>query len=133
MDAPRRGTPCARVRGDAFVRGHADSSERRRSRWPVVNEISGPTADAYTGINFARNRAGIGNLLTGLTKEPFRDSVFTQRRLELAMEGPNGLTSGANVCYGSSPIFRSNNGQRMSRRSPAKPGSTFTPLMNEAR
>ena len=56
----------------------------------VINEISGPTADAYTGINAVRNRAGIGNLLAGLTKETFRDSVFAQRRLELAMEGPNG-------------------------------------------
>ena len=41
----------------------------------VVRLLSNPstgyswTADAYTGINFARNRAGIGNLLTGLTKE----------------------------------------------------------------
>lgn len=56
----------------------------------VINEISGPTGDAYTAINAVRNRAGIGPLVTGLTQPAFRDSVFAQRRLELAMEGPNG-------------------------------------------
>lgn len=56
----------------------------------AVNEISGPTTDAYAGINAVRVRAGIGNLVAGLSQGAFRDSVFAQRRLELAMEGPNG-------------------------------------------
>lgn len=56
----------------------------------VINEISGPTGEAYNAINAVRNRAAIGALLPGLSQAAFRDSVFAQRRLELAMEGPNG-------------------------------------------
>ncbi|MES2523981.1 MAG: RagB/SusD family nutrient uptake outer membrane protein [Gemmatimonadota bacterium] len=56
----------------------------------VINEISGPTLEAYAAINLVRNRAQIGNLTPGLALGAFRDSVFAQRRLELAMEGPNG-------------------------------------------
>jgi hypothetical protein len=56
----------------------------------ILNETNGPTTEAYAGINAVRTRAGIGSLVTGLTQAAFRDSVFAQRRLELAMEGPNG-------------------------------------------
>ena len=56
----------------------------------ILNEVTGPTADAYAGINTVRTRAGIGPMVTGLSQAAFRDSVFAQRRLELAMEGPNG-------------------------------------------
>ncbi len=56
----------------------------------AINEISGPGADAYTGINAVRARAGIGNLVAGLSKSAFKDSVFAERRRELAMEGPHG-------------------------------------------
>ncbi len=56
----------------------------------INNELTGPTAAAYTPINQVRNRAGIGDLVAGLSQAAFRDSVFAQRRLELAMEGPNG-------------------------------------------
>ncbi len=56
----------------------------------ALNEINGPTAEAYAAINAVRVRAGIGNLLPGLSQAAFRDSLFAQRRLELAMEGPNG-------------------------------------------
>lgn len=56
----------------------------------LLNEINGPTTEAYAAINAVRTRAGIGNLTTGLSQAAFRDSVFAQRRLELAMEGPNG-------------------------------------------
>lgn len=56
----------------------------------AINEIEGPTAAAYAPINLVRERAGIGDLVPGLSKEAFRDSVFHERRLELAMEGPNG-------------------------------------------
>jgi hypothetical protein len=57
----------------------------------AINEISGPTAQAYAGVNAVRTRAGIGNLVGGLSQAAFRDSVFHERRLELAMEGPNGF------------------------------------------
>jgi hypothetical protein len=56
----------------------------------ATNEIAGPTAAAYAGINAVRTRAGIGALVAGLSQSAFRDSVFHERRLELAMEGPNG-------------------------------------------
>jgi hypothetical protein len=56
----------------------------------AINEISGPTAAAYAPINAVRARAGLAALTAGLSKAAFRDSVFHERRLELAMEGPNG-------------------------------------------
>ncbi len=56
----------------------------------AINAISGPTAAAYAPINKVRARAGIPNLTAGLSQAAFRDSVFHERRLELAMEGPNG-------------------------------------------
>jgi hypothetical protein len=56
----------------------------------IINELSGPTTEAYAAINAVRTRAGIGALVAGLSQPAFRDSVFAQRRLELAMEGPNG-------------------------------------------
>ena len=57
----------------------------------AINEISGPTAAAYVPINAVRARAGLPALITGLSKAAFKDSVFHERRLELAMEGPNGF------------------------------------------
>ena len=63
----------------------------------LINELSGPTAAAYAAINAVRTRPAlqgkptIGGLVAGLTQEAFRDSVFAQRRLELALEGPNGF------------------------------------------
>lgn len=56
----------------------------------AVNEISGPTTAAYSAVNAVRTRAGLPNLVAGLSKAAFKDSVFHERRLELAMEGPNG-------------------------------------------
>lgn len=56
----------------------------------AIDAISGPTAEAYAAIDKVRERAGIGDLVAGLSAPAFRDSVFHERRLELAMEGPNG-------------------------------------------
>ncbi len=56
----------------------------------ILNQLSGPTTPAYAGVNKVRVRAGLPNLVTGLSQAAFKDSVFAQRRLELAMEGPNG-------------------------------------------
>ena len=57
------------------------------------NEINGPTAAAYGYVNqvLARAMPAIGTtpavtMTPGLTKEQFRDSVFLQRRYELALE-----------------------------------------------
>ncbi|RPD41219.1 RagB/SusD family nutrient uptake outer membrane protein [Chitinophaga barathri] len=65
-------------------------------RAEALNEISGPTADAYTMINAirarARNRDGVNPSaipadLEGLSKESFRDAVLNERVLELGFEG----------------------------------------------
>ncbi|TDW99232.1 RagB/SusD family nutrient uptake outer membrane protein [Dinghuibacter silviterrae] len=53
----------------------------------VLNELQGPTGSAYTAINQVRERAGIGDLSTGLTQAAFRDSVFLERRKEFIQEG----------------------------------------------
>ncbi len=53
----------------------------------VVNEISGPTADAYAAINKVRTRANVADLTTGLSQAAFRESVFLERRKEFIQEG----------------------------------------------
>jgi hypothetical protein len=45
---------------------------------------SGVDATAYDAINQVRNRARIGNLTPGLSKEAFRDSVIAERGWEFA-------------------------------------------------
>ena len=52
----------------------------------VSNELTGPTATAYGFINQVRARAKIPNLTAGLSQAAFRDSVFLERRYELALE-----------------------------------------------
>jgi starch-binding outer membrane protein, SusD/RagB family len=46
------------------------------------NELNGPTAAAYAAINAVRSRAGVAGL-SGLTKEQFRQAVWTERAHEL--------------------------------------------------
>tara|TARA_R110002049_G_scaffold307038_1_gene506544 strand:+ start:58381 stop:59826 length:1446 start_codon:yes stop_codon:yes gene_type:complete len=50
------------------------------------NELNGPDG-AYAPINRIRNRAGLEDLATGLTKEQMRDAIKLERRKELAFEG----------------------------------------------
>ena len=50
------------------------------------NELNGPTLKAYNSLNKVRNRAGLANLTTGLSKDQFRDSLYLDRRLELVFE-----------------------------------------------
>ena len=57
----------------------------------ALNELNGPTADAYQAINQVRQRArnkqtGVLLDLTSLTKDSFRTAVFKERRVELAFE-----------------------------------------------
>ena len=52
----------------------------------AVNEVAGPTAEAYADINAVRARAKVPNLTAGLSQAQFRDSVFLERRFELAAE-----------------------------------------------
>ena len=51
----------------------------------AVNEASGPTTAAYNAINRVRKRAGLANL-ENLTKDTFREAVYSERRLELMFE-----------------------------------------------
>jgi hypothetical protein len=52
----------------------------------AINEVSGPSPEAYNLVNAVRTRAKVPNLTTGLTKAAFKDSLFTERRYELALE-----------------------------------------------
>lgn len=74
------------------IRGRTDDN------WPVIryadvllmlaeaiNEVSGPTAEAYDYLNQVRNRAGLAPL-SGLDQNAFRSAVLKERRLELAFE-----------------------------------------------
>ncbi|GAA3958439.1 RagB/SusD family nutrient uptake outer membrane protein [Mucilaginibacter dorajii] len=51
----------------------------------ATNEVSGPTADAYTQINKIRARAKLAPL-AGLTKDQFRAAIWKERYHELAYE-----------------------------------------------
>jgi hypothetical protein len=55
----------------------------------AINELNGPTAEAYQAIDEVRNRAGIAKLIDtapALNADAFRDSVFQERRKELVFE-----------------------------------------------
>lgn len=52
----------------------------------ALNEL-GQTTQAETYLNIIRNRAGLGNIQTGLNQNDFREAVLKERRLELAFEG----------------------------------------------
>ncbi len=45
-----------------------------------------PNAAAYTAVNSVRNRAGLDNLTSGLSKLDFRDAIIAERGWELAGE-----------------------------------------------
>jgi hypothetical protein len=53
----------------------------------VLNELNGPTDDAYNAINQVRSRAKIEDLPKGLSQTAFRDSIFLERRKEFIQEG----------------------------------------------
>ena len=52
----------------------------------AANEVAGPTAEAYGYVNQVRARAKIPNLTAGLSKQAFKDSLYVERRYELAIE-----------------------------------------------
>lgn len=53
----------------------------------IYAEAAGPTEKSYQLVNFIRNRAGLGNLAAGLSKEDFRKAVIKERKFEMAFEG----------------------------------------------
>lgn len=52
----------------------------------ALNEL-GQTSLAQVPLNKVRNRAGLANVVGGLSKEQFREVVLHERRIELAFEG----------------------------------------------
>lgn len=55
----------------------------------AINELQGPTAEAYWAIDEVRNRAGIEKLADispALSVDEFREAVFEERRKELVFE-----------------------------------------------
>lgn len=54
----------------------------------ALNEISYPDADAFDAINAVRENAGITTLteITTASQQAFREAVYKERRLELALE-----------------------------------------------
>lgn len=58
----------------------------------AINEVSGPTTEAYDAINKVRARARNGNEsvlpdLAGLSKDDFRKAILAERRVEFVNEG----------------------------------------------
>jgi len=56
----------------------------------AINELNGPTADAYDKIDEVRRRAGIDllkDVAPHLTKDEFREYIFEERRKEFFYEG----------------------------------------------
>jgi hypothetical protein len=51
------------------------------------NEVNGPTPIAYDAIKLVRSRAGLDVLPAGLSKDAFRNAVYSERRWEFALEG----------------------------------------------
>lgn len=52
----------------------------------ALNEL-GQTGQAENYLNMVRNRAGLGNIQSGLSQAAFREAVLHERRIELAFEG----------------------------------------------
>lgn len=53
----------------------------------AINEVSGPSGEAYDLVNRIRERAGLDELPDGLTKDEFRERIAYERLFELWCEG----------------------------------------------
>jgi hypothetical protein len=53
----------------------------------AINEVDGPTGEAYAYIDQVRIRAGLEGLPAGLTKDQFRDKIMDERLFELWCDG----------------------------------------------
>ncbi len=52
----------------------------------VINELDGPTGEAYSYLNQVRQRAELDDLDPGLSQSEFREAVYQEQRVELAFE-----------------------------------------------
>jgi len=78
------GAPAAAAEGIDYV--YLRYADVLLSLAEAINAESGPTVEAYTLVNQVRARAKVPNLTPGLAAGAFKDSVFVERRFELAME-----------------------------------------------
>jgi len=53
----------------------------------AIDDVSGPNAEAYSLVNQVRARAKVPPMTAGLSQQVFKDSLYVERRFELAMEG----------------------------------------------
>ncbi|HEX2077117.1 MAG TPA: RagB/SusD family nutrient uptake outer membrane protein [Longimicrobium sp.] len=72
----------------------------------AINENAGPTEEARGLVNQVRRRAGVPDLPAGLAKQAFKDSLFTERRFELAAEGEGHFDSQRNWNWAKARIER---------------------------
>ncbi|HEX2205084.1 MAG TPA: RagB/SusD family nutrient uptake outer membrane protein [Longimicrobium sp.] len=70
----------------------------------AINENAGPTSEAYGFVDAVRQRANVPKLTPGLSKTAFRDSLFLERRFELAMEGHGHFDSQRNWAWAENRI-----------------------------
>jgi hypothetical protein len=52
----------------------------------AIDGATGPNAEAYGYVNQVRTRAGVPSLTAGLSQQAFKDSLYVERRFELALE-----------------------------------------------
>ena len=51
------------------------------------NEVVGPDLSVYSALNKIRNRAGLPNIQSGMTKDQMRNFIRNERKIELSQEG----------------------------------------------
>ncbi len=88
------------------------------SKAEAINEISGPTGEAYSLVNQVRQRAKVPNLVAGLSKAAFKDSLFAERRFEVAMEMQGVFDSRRNWPWAKARIQANINNRATLNRSP---------------
>lgn len=52
----------------------------------AMNEVQGPVQEVYNAVNRVRNRVGMPDLPSGLTKDQMRERIYHERRVELCSE-----------------------------------------------
>jgi hypothetical protein len=90
----------------------------------AINEVSGPTAEAYGFVNQVRARAKVPNLTAGLSAAAFRDSVYVERRYELALEMHGLLDNRRNWTWSKARLERSMANIATDNRSPFTSATT---------
>ena len=90
----------------------------------AANEISGPSGEAYGYVNLVRARAKVPALTAGLSQGAFRDSVFLERRYELAIEGHGLLDNRRNWTWSKARLEKSMSNITNDNKSPFTSATT---------